>query len=243
MHAPHISLVVPFYNESANVRPLCLEMIEAKQTAPIAEIVLVDDASTDDTFAQLQAIRQEYSGQFTVVRHRARCGQSSALASGIRAASEELIVTLDGDGQNNPADIPSLLAALPDDDTDQPVMITGTRVGRKDSFVRRASSVIANRVRAALLRDNTPDTGCGLKMFRREDFLQLPNFDHMHRFLPALFKRAGGIVICVDVSHRPRIRGKSKYGINNRLWVGIVDLFGVAWLMRRSKLPEVEIYK
>jgi dolichol-phosphate mannosyltransferase len=179
-----------------------------------------------------------------VAHHLHRCGQSTALATGIRAAQNELIVTLDGDRQNDPADIPKLLASAQGlTETERPFLINGRRIGRQDSFVRKASSRIANRVRGALLRDQTPDTGCGLKLFRRRDFLQLPYFDHMHRFLPALFQRLGGTVVSVDVSHRPRVSGKSKYGINNRLWTGIIDLFGVAWLLRRSKLPEVEIFK
>jgi len=225
------------------VRPLCEELINACQHAPVKEIVLVDDASSDDTLAQLQAIRQAHTDLIVVAHHLHRCGQSTALATGIRAAHNDLIVTLDGDRQNDPVDIPKLLAsAQPLIQTEQPFLINGRRIGRQDSLVRKASSRVANSVRGALLRDQTPDTGCGLKLFRRRDFLQLPYFDHMHRFLPALFQRLGGTVVSVDVSHRPRVSGKSKYGINNRLWAGIIDLFGVAWLLRRSKLPEVEIY-
>ena len=155
----------------------------------------------------------------------------------MRAARAEWIVTLDGDGQNDPADIPALVrAALQAESTECLRLIMGNRVSRRDTQIRRISSRIANGVRRSLLNDATPDTGCGIKVFHRRTFLALPTFDHMHRFLPALFLREGMKVISIPVHHRPRIRGKSKYGINNRLWVGIVDLFGVRWLMRRAPL-------
>jgi len=241
---PALSIVIPFYNESGNVRPLCDEVIAVLNKLDDAEIVLVDDGSADDTFAQLQSAKSAHSGLMTVIRHRQRCGQSTALITGVRAARGATIVTLDGDGQNDPADIPALITAARELAAgDRPYLVIGRRLGRKDNIVRRVSSRIANSVRSALLRDDTPDSGCGLKVFRREDFLELPYFDHMHRFLPALFKRLGGTVLSVDVSHRPRVSGKSKYGIGNRLWAGIVDLIGVAWLLRRSKLPEVEIFR
>jgi len=241
---PAFSIVIPFYNEAGNVQQLCDEVIAVLDKLDEAEIVLVDDGSSDDTFAQLQNERRTHPGLMTVVRHRQRCGQSTALITGIRAASGATIVTLDGDGQNDPADIPTLITAARElAANDRPYLVIGRRLGRKDNIVRRVSSRIANSVRSALLRDDTPDSGCGLKVFRREDFLELPYFDHMHRFLPALFRRLGGNVLSVDVSHRPRVSGQSKYGIGNRLWAGIVDLTGVAWLLRRSKLPEVEIFK
>lgn len=157
------------------------------------------------------------------------------------AARYEWITTLDGDGQNDPADIPLLLAKL--DDPAQPQnleLLAGWRAKRIDTYLKRLSSRVANGVRSRLLRDNTPDTGCGLKLFARETFLQLPNFDHVHRFLPALVMRNGGAVVSVPVHHRARERGTSKYGVNNRLWVGIVDLFGVAWLQRRVRLPDID---
>jgi dolichol-phosphate mannosyltransferase len=173
-----------------------------------------------------------------VVRHRASAGQSAAIASGVRAARGIWIVTLDGDGQNDPADAPKLLARAREPDA--PALVAGWRTTRRDTGLKRASSRIANAVRGALLGDRTPDTGCGLKVFRRATFLALPGFDHMHRFLPALVRRAGGAVVNVPVRHRPRGAGRSKYGVLDRLGVGIVDLFGVMWLQRRALAAELE---
>jgi dolichol-phosphate mannosyltransferase len=174
-----------------------------------------------------------------VVRHQAPQGQSFAVATGVRAARGRWIATLDGDGQNDPADIPRLLAARDAAGASAaspggPLLLAGYRKARSDSWLKRVSSRVANGVRGRLLGDSTPDTGCGLKLFEREAFLALPHFDHMHRFLPALFLRAGGSVISVEVGHRPRTRGRSHYGVMNRLWVGIVDIFGVLWLMKRG---------
>jgi dolichol-phosphate mannosyltransferase len=171
-----------------------------------------------------------------VLRHRRSAGQSAALVSAIRAARGTWIATLDGDGQNDPADIPALLARA--EAADSPALVAGWRARRRDTALKRLSSRLANAVRGALLGDRTPDTGCGLKVFRRETFLRLPPFDHMHRFLPALVRRDGGTVVNQRVNHRPRAAGRSKYGVMNRLFVGIVDLFGVMWLQRRPIRPE-----
>jgi dolichol-phosphate mannosyltransferase len=233
--SPVVSVVVPVRNEAPNVVPLIAEIRAALADTP-HEIVYVDDGSTDDTAAALRA--EAAAGPLTIRRHRAGCGQSAAIITGIRAASGIWIATLDGDGQNDPADIPALLAraqTLP-----SLALVAGHRTQRHDGPVKRITSRLANRIRAWLLGDATPDTGCGLKVFRRADFLELPAFDHMHRFLPALFIRAGGQVVSVPVGHRPRIRGASKYGTLDRLWVGIFDLVGVAWLQRRWTRPEVE---
>jgi dolichol-phosphate mannosyltransferase len=170
-----------------------------------------------------------------VVRHAARCGQSAAIRTGVTAARAPWIATLDGDGQNDPADIPSLWALRSGDAAAQ--MIAGQRTKRRDSWSKRVSSRWANRIRARLLGDDTPDTGCGLKLFPRALYLELPNFDHMHRFLGALMIRQGATIQSVPVNHRPRVRGSSKYGFWDRLWVGIVDMLGVMWLQRRAKLP------
>jgi len=178
-----------------------------------------------------------------VVLHHNNCGQSTAVRSGVRSARGATIATLDGDGQNDPADIAALVARwreLRGADALRPVLIAGWRSRRNDSWIRRISSRVANAVRSRLLGDSTPDTGCGLKVFGRDDFLALPYFDHMHRFLPALVRRAGGLVESVPVAHRPREHGQSHYGIHNRLWVGLVDLCGVMWLQRRAKVPLVE---
>jgi dolichol-phosphate mannosyltransferase len=195
-------------------------------------MIFVDDGSTDGTAAALQAARAGGIPELRVIRHERRSGQSAAICTGVRAARAEWIATLDGDGQNDPADIPKLLAARQQDSGLR--LINGNRTTRRDTRLRRLSSRIANGVRGWLLNDRTPDTGCGIKVFHRETFLDLPRFDHMHRFLPALFQRAGAKIVSVPVSHRPRERGVSKYGLHNRLWVGIVDLFGVMWLIRRK---------
>lgn len=241
-HAYHgrVSVVVPVKNEQDNVEPLVREIAAALSGNTTFEIVYVNDGSTDATQTRLDALKTEFP-MLRTIRHRASCGQSRAVTTGVAAARYEWIATLDGDGQNDPADIPALLAKLAD--PAQPpnlALLAGWRAKRNDTYVRRLSSKIANGVRSRMLKDNTPDTGCGLKVFARETFLALPNFDHMHRFLPALVMRNGGAVVSVPVNHRPRERGTSKYGVHNRLWVGIVDLFGVAWLQRRVRLPVIE---
>ena len=242
--APALTVVVPVYNEAENLRPLVTDICAALEGELEYEIVYVDDGSTDDTARTLRALATERA-RLRTVRHRRRAGQSAAIASGVLAAHAPMIATLDGDGQNDPADIVDLLRAFRDTPCEDRVrlLVTGQRTRRRDGWVKRASSVVANRVRARVLRDEAPDTGCGLKVFTRAAFLELPHFDHMHRFLPALVLRGGGRVISVPVGHRPRSAGRSKYGIANRLWVGIVDLFGVMWLRRRpiaSALDDTE---
>ncbi|WP_144185940.1 glycosyltransferase family 2 protein [Elioraea rosea] len=237
--APPLSVVVPVRNEGPNIAPLIAEIRAA--TAPLgAEIVYVDDGSTDDTQARLA--EEARAGDLVRIRHARSCGQSAAIVSGVKAARGRWIATLDGDGQNDPADIPALYArALKEaEGSSAPILIAGHRVNRKDTATKRFTSRFANRFRAWLLGDATPDTGCGLKLFRRGDFLELPHFDHMHRYLPALFLRAGGRVASVPVNHRPRLRGRSNYGTLDRLAVAIADLFGVLWLQRRWKRPIAE---
>ena len=232
---PTLSVVVPVRNEAANIAPLIAE-IEAALSAIPHEIVYVDDGSTDATPQNLSEHRNK--APLVIRRHRAACGQSAAILTGVRAARAPWIATLDGDGQNDPADIPALLAqaqAAPG-----LVLTAGHRVTRRDTRTKRLASRLANGIRARLLGDATPDTGCGLKVFPREAFLALPHFDHMHRYLPALFIRAGGRVVSVPVNHRPRTQGRSNYGTFDRLWVGIFDLAGVYWLQRRWKRPVVE---
>ncbi len=235
--APTLSVVVPVRNEGPNIAPLIAE-IEAALAGIPHEIVYVDDGSTDDTPAHLASLRG--TAPLVVRRHRASCGQSAAIVTGVRAASAPWIATLDGDGQNDPADIPVLLARAQAAGDGGPILIAGHRVNRRDTRVKQVSSRLANRIRAWLLGDATPDTGCGLKLFQRDAFLMLPHFDHMHRFLPALFIRAGGRVESVPVNHRPRTRGASNYGTFDRLWVGIFDLAGMAWLQRRASRPVLE---
>ncbi len=227
---PMLSVVVPVCNEAQNVAPLILEIVQALGPLP-HEILYVDDGSTDDTAQQIQRVRCAGTPQLRLLRHSFRAGQSAALASGVRAARAEWVATLDGDGQNDPADLPALLAAR--DANPQVRLVMGHRQVRRDTRWRRVQSRLANAVRSRMLGDGTPDTGCGLKLLHRPTFLTLPYFDHMHRFLPALYQRAGAAVISVPVRHRPRERGQSKYGMLDRLWVGIVDIFGVMWLRRR----------
>ena len=232
-----LSVVVPVHNEADNIAPLVAEIRAALDGKLAYEIVYVDDASADGTAAALAALSGADS-PLRVVRHVARCGQSAAIRSGVKAARAPWIATLDGDGQNDPADIPSLWALH--QRNDGPVMIAGQRTKRRDSLSKRISSRWANRIRRRLLKDDTPDTGCGLKLFPRAPFLELPYFDHMHRFLAALMIRQGVRVVSVPVNHRPRLRGTSKYGFWDRLWVGIADLLGVMWLQRRASIPQLE---
>ena len=238
MQAPVLSVVVPVRNEAANIAPLIVE-IRATLVGVAHEIVYVDDGSDDGTEDALRAAAKD--GALTVLRHRTGCGQSAAILTGVRAARGRWIATLDGDGQNDPADIPALLARAQVPGGPAPLLVAGHRTRRQDSRLKRMSSRAANAIRARMLGDATPDTGCGLKVFERAAFLALPAFDHMHRFLPALFIRAGGQVVSVPVGHRPRTRGASKYGTLDRLWVGIFDLVGVAWLQRRWRRPEVMV--
>jgi dolichol-phosphate mannosyltransferase len=236
-----ISLVIPAYNEAGNVQPLFNEIGASLDGVAGYEVIYVDDGSANDTINQLLAARDGgFANLRRIQRHRRRCGQSAAILTGVRAARADWIVTLDGDGQNDPADMPCLLAIVRSaaDSGRNLQLVTGLRLRRQDSFLKRLSSKIANDARSRLLKDATPDTGCGLKIFSRQAFLELPRFDHMHRFLPALFRRNGGAVEMVEVNHRPRRRGISKYGVTNRLWVGIVDLLGVMWLLRRNQYPE-----
>lgn len=236
--ALHLSVVVPVHNESENVLPLVREIAQAMAGQAFAwEAIFVNDASRDDTLTQLQKAQAEIP-QLRVLSHARQSGQSTAVRSGVKAARGQWIATLDGDGQNDPADIPRLLAER--DTAPAAVrLFAGWRTTRRDTWLRRLSSKIANGVRGWMLKDQTPDSGCGLKLLERELFLDLPYFDHMHRFLPALVRRAGHEVRSVPVGHRPRTRGVSKYGVWNRLWVGIADLRGVAWLCRRAKLTAV----
>jgi dolichol-phosphate mannosyltransferase len=233
--APALSVVIPVRDEADNVAPLAREIATTLAPRCAFEIIFVDDGSTDETVHNILALRHEGMPQVRLIRHAQGRGQSIAVHTGVRAARAEWIATLDGDGQNDPADIPMLLQARDQSEAAGDLkLIMGNRKARRDTWVRRMSSRVANGVRSWLLNDDAPDTGCGIKLFQRAAFLELPAFDHMHRFLPALFQRAGSRVISVPVNHRPRLTGRSKYGISNRFWIGIVDLFGVRWLIRRA---------
>ncbi len=235
---PDLSVVVPVHNESGNVVPLLTEIAAALRGKTDFEIVYVDDSSRDDTLTVLKNAKTQFP-ELRVVRHLVQSGQSTAVRSGVKAARGNWIATLDGDGQNDPADIPKLLA-MRDASTESIKLYAGWRVDRKDSGSKRWASRLANAIRSRLLRDETPDTGCGIKLFERSAFLDLPYFDHMHRYLPALMQRAGWQVKSVPVNHRPRGSGTSKYNNLNRALVGISDLRGVSWLIRRSKRTAVE---
>lgn len=228
-----ITVVVPVLNEEENIAALLEEIACAAQAAPISEIIYVDDGSTDGTYATLQSLKGKYSA-LRILRHDRRCGQSAALWTGVKAAGNDLVATLDGDGQNDPVDIVRLYDLYERHKNQcSKLMIVGERKKRNDSFSRRLASRFANGLRAALLKDMTKDTGCSLKMFRRKDYADLPYFDHMHRFLPALMIREGVHLVHVDVSHRPRQHGVSKYGNFSRAIVGLTDLLGVRWLQTR----------
>lgn len=235
-----LSVVIPVYNEAENIEALFTETKQALTGRFAFEVVFVDDGSADATVARLVALRAA-NPELRIVCHAANCGQSAAVLSGVRAAQAPWIATLDGDGQNDPADIPSLFEHAKAGAGQRPplAMIAGHRRQRRDTWRKRMASRLANAVRARLLKDDTPDTGCGLKVFRRDVFLELPAFDHMHRFLPALVRRAGYAVESVSVAHRPRRAGTSKYGVLDRLAVGIPDLMGVMWLRRRPLRPHV----
>ena len=227
-----VSIVVPVRNEAGNIAPLIEEITAALEGRWVYEIIYVDDGSTDDTAERLREIMARRAN-LRMLRHAASSGQSAAVRSGVRAARGAIVATLDGDGQNDPAFLPALVSAI---ETGGHVgLVAGLRVGRKDTGFKKMQSRIANGVRSAILRDGTRDTGCGLKAFRRDVFLSMPYFDGLHRFLPALVRREGFDIAYVEVIDRPRRSGVSNYGFFDRLWIGIMDLAGVWWLIRRKK--------
>jgi dolichol-phosphate mannosyltransferase len=232
---PALSIVIPLYNEAESIAGLLHEIEIALGDAPDYEVIVIDDGSTDAGVDTLIACRARSSLRLRILRHRRNLGQSAALRSGVMAARAAWIATLDGDGQNDPADIPGLLALVGGPAADPMLkLVCGIRQWRRDSVLKRIASRVANAVRGRILDDDTPDTGCGLKLIERATFLALPAFDHMHRFLPALVQRHGGRTLSVPVNHRSRRAGRTKYGIHDRLWSGIADLAGVWWLGRRQ---------
>jgi dolichol-phosphate mannosyltransferase len=234
---PAVSIVVPVRNEQDNIAPLVGEIVAALDGRWAYEIVYVNDGSTDGTAERLAALMRTLP-QLRQVRHASSCGQSAAVRTGVRFARGALVATLDGDGQNNPAFLADLLAKL-EAGQGRIGLVAGQRVGRKDTGFKRFQSRVANRVRNAILKDGTRDTGCGLKAFRRDVFLSLPYFDGLHRFLPALVRREGLEIAYLDVIDRPRHAGVSNYGFFDRLWIGIMDLLGVWWLIRRKKTTPI----
>ena len=228
-----LSVVIPVRNEQDNIAILISEIDTVLKSVIEHEIIFVDDGSVDATFEKLKLLKSGYT-RLRIIRHAQCYGQSTAVRTGVQHARYDWIITLDGDGQNDPADIPKLLAAV----TEGVELVVGNRrMSRQDTWIKRVSSVIANEIRSRILQDYTPDSGCGLKLFSRSAFLDLPCFDHMHRFLPALIRRRGGNIVSVPVSHRDRKYGSSNYGTFDRLVAGIIDLAGVAWLQRRAKIP------
>jgi dolichol-phosphate mannosyltransferase len=232
-----VSIVVPVRNEAENIAPLIGEIAAALDGRWVYEIIYVNDGSTDATAERLAAIMKQRKN-LRQIRHAVSSGQSAAIRSGVRAARGAIVATLDGDGQNNPVFLPELISAL-EKDGERVGLVAGQRVGRKDTGFKKFQSRAANAIRSSILHDGTRDTGCGLKAFRRDVFLMLPYFDGLHRFLPALMRREGFDIAYVDVIDRPRRSGVSNYGFFDRLWIGIMDLAGVWWLIRRKKSTPV----
>ncbi len=234
-----ISVVIPAKDELENIKPLVDEIYSALKNNEDFEIIYVDDGSTDGTFDEIARLKNEGYTALRALKHKESVGQSTAIYDGVKAAKGELIVTLDADGQNNPINIPAMLKKARNFSTGEHFCIAGYRKNRKDTPWKRFQSRVANKVRASILDDGTPDTGCGLKVFPRETFLQLPYFDHMHRYIPALIRRLQGTIVVVEVDHRNRQAGISKYNMWNRLWVGLVDMWAVRWLQKRTKITTI----
>jgi len=235
--APRFTIVVPMLNEAENVARLADEIAEACASVGPFEAIFVDDGSTDGTAGRIAELQRQWLW-LRVIRHTVTCGQSAALRSGVIAARASIVCSIDGDGQNPPTEIPKLVAPL-FDGNGRLGLVAGQRVGRQDKLSKRLASRFANRLRATILHDDTRDTGCGLKAFPRGVFLALPFFDHMHRYLPALVRREGYEIALVDVGHRARGAGASKYTNIGRAFVGVLDLIGVWWLLRRNHQPEI----
>ena len=235
---PAVSVVVPVRNEADNVGPLTDEIAAALSGRWNFELIFVNDGSTDGTEAALTALKAKRPW-LRQIKHARSCGQAAAVRSGVRAARGPVIVTIDGDGQNDPSFMPALLQTLEQGGADV-ALAAGQRVGRRSGAYKRLQSRVANKVRNAILHDGARDSVCGLKAFRRDAYLALPYFDGLHRFMPALFRRDGHSIAFVDVIDRPRRHGVSNYGMWDRLWIGILDLAGVRWLIRRRKnVPKV----
>ncbi len=235
MHSK-ISVVIPIYNEEGNIINLIDELIPIVDKIG-GEIIIVDDNSNDASRDLVLKKKNNVNIEILLLEHAKQYGQSAGLLTGIKAAKNDLIVTLDGDGQNDPKDITSMLKVWEDNNENSYLLVIGHRQNRQDNWSRRYASLMAKRFRKFILKDITPDSGCGIKVFSRNLFLSLPYFDHIHRFLPALTRRHGGSVISHIVSHRNRSSGVSKYSNWQRFRVGLIDLYGVSWLIKRSSFP------
>jgi dolichol-phosphate mannosyltransferase len=229
------SVVIAVYNEAENVDAVAAEVLAKLRDARRFELIFVDDGSTDETAARLHALRLAHP-EIRLLRHERRSGKTAALVTGIGASRADWIVTMDGDGQNDPADLVPMIDLARSRQEPSP-LVAGIRARRHDSWARRVATRFANGLRQAILKDACPDTACGLKAFRRDVFLRLPVFEGMHRFLPALFQMYGHPLLCHPVAHRARLRGQSKYTNFGRAVVGISDMLGVVWLRRRTHLP------
>ncbi|MBH88453.1 MAG: dolichol-phosphate mannosyltransferase [Pelagibacterales bacterium] len=231
-----ISVIIPVYNEEGNIIDLIDEILPIVKKIG-GEIIIVDDNSNDLSYDLILRKKDTVNVSILLIKHLKQYGQSAGLLTGIKKANNDIIVTLDGDGQNDPKDIIPMLKVWEENKGNKDLLIIGHRKNRKDTWSRRYASFLAQRFRKYILNDDTPDSGCGIKIFSRSLFLSLPYFDHIHRFLPALTRRNGGSVISHIVSHRNRISGVSKYSNWQRFRVGLVDLFGVSWLIKRSSFP------
>ena len=236
-----ISVVIPAKNEQDNIHHLVEEIVTVLTGRVEFEILYIDDASSDLTYSYLTALTKGPFPQIRVIRHQKSAGQSTAIWNGVQHARGRWIVTMDADGQNDPADIPAMMQQAQTISSSPHFCIAGYRKNRKDTAWKRWQSKIANSVRSRLLKDGTPDTGCGLKLLPRATFVLLPYFDHMHRYIPALVRRLGGQIVIVEVNHRDRKFGNSNYNMWGRLGVGLVDMLGVMWLQRRSK--QVQLHR
>ena len=232
-----IAVVIPAYNEAGNIGRLVEETFAVVPAAVLGEVIVVDDASDDQTGAETKSLLKHYPA-LRYLRHGRRAGQSAALRSGVMAARQTIIATMDGDGQNDPKDIPQLLARL-GAQGEEPAMVAGIRTGRKAKGSRKAASRFANWIRDAVLADGCPDTGCGLKLYRRDAYLRLPYFSSMHRYLPAFFLSYGHEIAYEPVNDRPRLAGASKYTNLGRALIGLYDLVGVSWLRKRTTIPPI----
>lgn len=238
---PDVSIVIPAKNEAENIIPLITEIRAAMDEHVNYELIYVDDGSTDATWATLLQLQADGFDRLRLIGHQQSVGQSMAILSGAWEARGEWLVVLDADGQNDPADIPGMLQSVQQRHALDPRVwgVIGHRVNRRDDWVKRLSSKVANGFRDFMLNDGIPDTGCGLKAVRLERYLRLPSFNHMHRYIPTLIQAQGGLMLVHPVNHRPRMAGRSNYGVWNRLWVGLVDVLGVWWLKRRAKVIQV----
>ena len=233
----YVSVLIPAKNEASNLTPL-LQEIRSALVGEDYEVIVVDDGSTDNTLAELRALKRDGFHQLRIISHARSLGQSTSIYHAATVARGHWLATLDGDGQNDPADIPGMLSLVRGSEglAGGIKLVAGHRVNRRDTASKRWASRFANGLRSRLLKDATPDTGCGLKVIEREAFLRLPYFDHMHRYIPALIQRHKGRMVVHPVNHRHRVAGVSKYGNIDRALVGILDLMGVWWLIKRTKL-------